>query len=128
MRKRLLWLIINNLTKTLNDLGNFFMSKTLIEHCQPVSASSLGLAAFNPTSIEINGQLVKVTATECNYGGIRIWFVCPNCQKRMGKLFRKPMSKSFFCRRCNDLTYLSTRLRRSLIEEDARLMKRLISH
>jgi len=99
------------------------MPKTLIEHCQPVSVSSLGLAAFNPSSIEINGQLVKVTVTDCNYGGIRIWFICPNCQKRVGKLFRKPLSENFFCRDCNNLTYLSTRLRRSLIEEDIRRMK-----
>ncbi len=102
------------------------MSKTLIEHCQPVSVASLGLAAFNPSSIEINGQLVKITVTGCNYGGIRIWFVCPNCQKRVGKLFKKPLANIFACRVCNDLAYLSTRIRRSFIEEDIKTMKQLI--
>ena len=104
------------------------MSKTLIEHCQPVSVASLGLAAFNPSSIEINGQLVKISVTRCNYGGLRVWFVCPNCQKRVGKLFKKPLAEKFFCRSCNDLAYLSTRIRRSLIEEDIKAMKRLNSH
>jgi len=104
------------------------MSKTLIEHCQPISTSSLELAGFSITSIEINGQLVKISVTRCNYGGLRVWFVCPNCQKRVGKLFRKPLFEEFFCRRCNDLAYLSTRIRRSLIEGDIRKMKNLLAY
>lgn len=104
------------------------MSKTLIEHCQPISASILELTDANISSIEIDGQLIKVTVTQCNYGGLRIWFVCPNCHKRVGKLFRRPLSSNFFCRSCNNLAYLSTRIRRSLIEGDIRRIKNLLAY
>jgi len=127
MQKRLLWLIINNLTKTLNDLGNFFMSKTLIEHCQSISLADIQLSGVDLLSVEINHQLVKVSLTTCNYGGERAWFVCPKCFQRVGKLFRKPLAQQFFCRRCNDLAYLSTRIRRSLIESDIKVMRHIIS-
>jgi len=118
---------INNLIKTLNDLGNFFMSKTLIEYCQSISLADIQLSGPDLLSVEVNHQLVKVSITTCNYGGERLWFICPKCYQRVGKLFRKPLAQNFYCRMCNDLSYLSTRIRRSLIEDDIRLMKRLIT-
>lgn len=100
------------------------MPKPLIEHCQPISSNDLQLPDLDIVSVKIDGQIVKITLTICNYGGKRVWFICPKCHKRVGKLFRKPMAQNFYCRLCNDLTYLSTRLRRSTIEEDIKKMKR----
>ena len=78
-------------------------------------------------AIELDGQTIEITFSDCYYGGKWMWFICPDCQKRVGKLFRKPLGLQFSCRLCSNLTYLSTRLRRSFIEEDIKLMKRLIS-
>ena len=32
-------------------------------------------------------QEVETTTTKCNYGGVRHWFKCPQCNKRIGKLW-----------------------------------------
>lgn len=62
---------------------------------------------------------VRLTATPCNYGGQRWWFVCPlvrdgvPCNGRVGKLYHG--DKYFGCRRCYNLTYKSCQ------EHDARI-------
>jgi hypothetical protein len=46
---------------------------------------------------------VPIVSTKCNFGGKRPWFMCPRCNRRVGKLFLK--NEHFLCRHCNDLTY-----------------------
>lgn len=48
---------------------------------------------------------IPLTYSECNYGGKRPWFVCPNknCSKRVGVLFLR--GKYFLCRHCHNLAY-----------------------
>jgi hypothetical protein len=52
---------------------------------------------------------VNLTWTPCNFGGERLWFICPgkNCERRVGKLYMG--DKYFLCRHCNKLTYESRR-------------------
>ena len=50
---------------------------------------------------------VSLTTTLCHYGGIRYWFVCPFCSKRVGGIYRVPGGLYFACRKCQDLTYRS---------------------
>jgi hypothetical protein len=56
---------------------------------------------------------VPLTTTECNFGGIRYWFICPltgsggNCGRRIGKLYLPPDGKYFGCRHCYSLSYES---------------------
>ncbi len=50
---------------------------------------------------------VFLTSTPCNYGGIRFWFMCPVCLKRVGGIYRVPGGFYFACRRCCDLSYHS---------------------
>ncbi|MGH7195299.1 MAG: hypothetical protein ACREGA_00800 [Candidatus Saccharimonadales bacterium] len=55
---------------------------------------------------------VGLTHTDCNYGGIRWWFLCPlikdgeHCGKQVGKLYLG--GDLFGCRHCYDLKYLSS--------------------
>lgn len=60
-------------------------------------------------SFDINSstkqQRVSLCTTPCNYGGIRWWFKCPFCYKRVGKLFL--YGDQYACRHCHDLTYKS---------------------
>jgi hypothetical protein len=54
---------------------------------------------------------VNLTATPCNYGGVRYWFICPlykngvYCGRRVGTLYKR--GDYFGCRHCHDLTYRS---------------------
>jgi len=49
---------------------------------------------------------VKLTRTDCNYGGCRTWFICPCCGKRTLKLYLK--ASKFLCRTCQNLNYISS--------------------
>lgn len=43
--------------------------------------------------------------TPCNYGGERLWFLCPHCGKRVAVLYGAGVR--FLCRHCYDLPYSS---------------------
>jgi hypothetical protein len=54
---------------------------------------------------------VRLVATPCHLGGVRLWFLCPlskgglPCCRRVRKLYLS--SKYFGCRHCHNLTYTS---------------------
>lgn len=49
---------------------------------------------------------VSLLTTPCYFGGVRHWFACPMCGRRVGCLYL--MGAGYFlCRHCNDLTYQS---------------------
>ena len=50
---------------------------------------------------------VSLLKTPCNFGGIRYWFACPVCFKRVGNLYRPPDNIYFCCRGCQNLSYNS---------------------
>jgi hypothetical protein len=56
----------------------------------------------------LHGQAFHVTRTACNYGGWRYWLICPLCKRRCGILYRRPEYKYYACRKCYDLSYIST--------------------
>lgn len=45
----------------------------------------------------------------CNYGGFRLWFQCPRCQQKKGRLFL--IGSLWLCRGCADLAYHSSQSR-----------------
>ena len=57
---------------------------------------------------------VPISSTSCNYGGVRLWFICPgwkngiSCRRRCRKLYLPPRGHVFACRVCHELTYEST--------------------
>ena len=50
---------------------------------------------------------VSLTTTPCNFGGVRYWFACPSCCRRVVILYLAPGSVRFMCRHCNNLSYRS---------------------
>ncbi len=48
------------------------------------------------------------TTTRCYFGGVRYWFLCPACSKRVGKLYASLSANEFKCRHCHNLTYRSS--------------------
>ena len=51
---------------------------------------------------------LRFTTTKCHLGGVRYWFLCPSCSKRVGKLYAPLSADEFKCRYCHNLTYKST--------------------
>ncbi len=49
---------------------------------------------------------VAIDRTACHYGGSRVWFRCPCCNKRVAELYG---GKVFACRHCHNLAYDSQR-------------------
>jgi hypothetical protein len=50
---------------------------------------------------------VRLLTTPCHYGGVRWWFECSGCRRRVGKLYIPPQGGRFACRHCYDLSYTS---------------------
>ena len=68
--------------------------------------------------------LVWLPWTNCAYGGMRPWFLCPNCYHRVGVLYAE--SRSIGCRRCFRLAYPTentSRHKRELFRAQAIRMK-----
>lgn len=70
-------------------------------------------------------QLIRLEWTRCNFGGRRPWFICPFCEKRVGKLYQ--ILGGISCRKCGNLGYVSqcmgkTRRRQIRAERIRRLM------
>ena len=62
----------------------------------------------------IQQQIVQITTTKCNFGGVRRWFRCSlirdgyPCKRRVRVLYSTPVDRLFGCRECHNLTYEST--------------------
>jgi len=81
----------------------------------PETDDRLGYIDFSVTeyrvtlSYSINAtprrQDVPLYRTTCNYGGVRPWFGCPGCSRRVAVLFLR--SNGFGCRHCQRIAYAS---------------------
>lgn len=78
---------------------------------------------FNRQGIE-RSQDIRLRWTPCNYGGMRPWFLCPDCTRRVAKVYlpetmylrgnaytQGTLVYWFKCRYCYDLTYLQRQQR-----------------
>lgn len=62
---------------------------------------------------------LPVTATQCNYGGLRYWWQCPKCGRRVGVLYALPWKfKEWACRHCHEAVHESSRAGRYKREYD----------
>lgn len=50
---------------------------------------------------------VSLLTTPCNFGGLRYWFGCPDCGRRVGVLYLTRRDAYFRCRVCDELSYRS---------------------
>ena len=86
--------------------------KSRVEDCQKVNIfilNSLGQLkappGTYPHAFRVNGQEILLTKTSCYFGGSRYWFLCPDCDKRAGVLYRPWYAQTYLCRGCHNLTY-----------------------
>jgi hypothetical protein len=65
-------------------------------------------AATGTVELEIAGiyvQQITLVSTFSNIEGLIKWFICPACQRRVGKLYLPAGELVFLCRKCHDLAY-----------------------
>lgn len=53
-------------------------------------------------------SVVDLDKTRPHFGGVRYWFICPSCKRRVAKLYVPFRHDRFLCRRCHGLTYQSS--------------------
>jgi hypothetical protein len=58
-------------------------------------------------------QTVKLDRTPLNYGGVRWWFICLGCSRRVAHLHLPSRAFYFRCRHCYRLSYESSQASRS---------------
>jgi len=61
------------------------------------------------SELEADGFNIELVISNTNYNGVRFWFKCPLCGKRVGKLYKHPISQIMGCRGCLGLEYRSRR-------------------
>jgi len=69
------------------------------ENCLQLNFTSKG----NNGESESIEQVIYFDRTPCNYGGERLWFLCPRCSTRVGILYG--YGTLFLCRHCYRLPY-----------------------
>jgi uncharacterized protein YlaI len=68
------------------------MKKDVVEHYQKITVFSLkkegyfeGMTGEDRLAL-IDGQTIPLRSTRPNFGGVRFWFLCPDCGKRVAVL------------------------------------------
>ncbi|PHR93641.1 MAG: hypothetical protein COA69_03090 [Robiginitomaculum sp.] len=86
------------------------VSMTILQSGNPIGAIQLQachnfLCIQYPNAEQTNtSQQIVLEKTPCHYGGTRKWFLCPDCDKRVGILY---WQDHFKCRHCTKLHYVS---------------------
>jgi len=85
------------------DLGDFLVA----ENCFKIKVDDLVRKAQEglkirllEAQIEALGANINLTTSKTKFNGERIWFVCPNCKKRVGTLYKHSTEEIIGCRIC----------------------------
>lgn len=99
-------------TLTPNNLGKIF----LVEECHKIKISDFLKRYKNKikemiigSELEALGIKIELTTSKTLYNGIRFWFKCPLCDRRIGVLFKHPLTSAIGCRHCLKLDYRKRR-------------------
>ena len=91
---------------------NDFSKKLLTEQCQKIKISDFVKSSKEQlkevllrSSLEAEGYNVLLSRSKTGFGGSRFWFSCPLCNKRIGVLYKHPVSQILACRTCLGLDY-----------------------
>lgn len=95
--------------------------KILVEQCQKIKITEIvrdikiEMAMLRlKEKVELMNHDIGITHTPCNFGGHRFWFLCPQCHKRVGVLYKTPISNAILCRECHGLKYMKSRFNKMM--------------
>lgn len=96
------------------DLGDFLVA----ENCFKIKVDDLVNKAQKElkirllqSQIQALGVDIVLTTSKTKFNGERIWFLCPNCEKRVGILYKHPSEQVIGCRTCLGLKYKAQRFK-----------------
>ena len=91
-----------------NNLGK----KCLVEECQKIRIEDFLKSYRNKlkeliltSELEALGLKIELATSKTCYNGIRFWFKCPLCERRVGVLLKYPLTNEIGCRQCLNLEY-----------------------
>lgn len=94
------------------DLGEL----NIIEHCQKIDINNFVRQAkvklkgkILESEVSILGVNIRLATSETRFGGIRLWFSCPVCNKRVGVIYKHSIKGAIGCRKCLRLKYRKQR-------------------
>jgi hypothetical protein len=103
---------------------NNFGEKILVENCRSVNIRDILNSYKNKvkkliiqSSIEAQGLKIKLTQSKTCFNGVRLWFECPICKRRVGILYHHPLNNKLGCRTCLNLDYRKRRYK-GMLEEN----------
>jgi len=64
----------------------------------PYMRMTYTITRYRDGSTEDYDYRIQLVKTRCNLGGVRYWFLCPRCGRRVGKLYRRPLGEMYLCR------------------------------
>ena len=93
--------------------------RILVEDVDSILAREIGKALpeeceTGKVELEISGigtQEIYIVSTSGRYGGFLRWFICPACNRRVGKLYLPTGKYAFLCRYCYNLGYRAQQIR-----------------
>ena len=93
------------------DLGSFLVESSYQIHVGELIKKVRAhiKATLITTEIKNLGIEVGVTTSKTAFGGLRHWFECPLCKRRIGIIFVHPVSNKVGCRTCLGLKYKKQR-------------------
>lgn len=97
-----------------NDLGK----NNLVEYSQKIKIDDI-VRRINKgikqqaleSQIEILGIKLSLLTSDTRFNGKRYWFMCPFCSKRVGIIYKHPMSFQVGCRNCLKIKYKKQRFK-----------------
>ncbi|QQG43971.1 MAG: hypothetical protein HYW86_03855 [Candidatus Roizmanbacteria bacterium] len=96
------------------DLGTNFIAencyKIKIDDLVRKAQKELKITLLN-AQIEALGIIVNLTTSRTKFNGEKFWFICPNCNKRVGMLYKHPLEDVIGCRCCLNLKYKKQRFK-----------------
>lgn len=100
---------------------NSFGKTVLTDQCQKIRVTDFIKTANQElkekliqSSIEAQGYQLLLNKSKTGFGGTRYWFSCTTCQRRVGVLYKHPVSEILGCRTCLGLDYRSHRYSKML--------------
>lgn len=99
---------LNNLEKIVEQYQAIRISDLLLKYRLKIKESML------ENVVEISGYNIELTTSKTGNGGVRYWFKCPLCYRRVGVLFGPP-DAIIGCRICLNLDYQKQRYKGSSI-------------
>lgn len=97
-----------------HDLGDFL----IVENCDKIKVDDLVSKTQRElkirllqSQIEVLGIEVNLTTSKTRFDGERIWFVCPNCERRVGTIYKHSTEEIVGCRICLNLKYRKQRFK-----------------